>query len=325
MEGLVAIGFGRSDEVLETSHHRRVNGMHDAQHCVAFLDGPDDDAQSHQIVDLIEADASPSHLLVNAEEVFRSPRDADVDAGSRDRILDRFPHFLDEGLTLLPLEQDLVSDAGVGLRFDPLEAEILHFPTKPSDPESVGEGRVDIATLDGHSLLGFSVELVEVAEVVQSVGEFDEDDAQIFGKREQDRAEVFGPGLLRRVEDVVLDLSDAFDEGCDFLSEFLSQGGEGSGLFVDGFVKETGGDRCRTDVDVDENFRDRESVLDQGFARPPDLGTVGSFCKVIGVGQKDKVVRGPHVERGFEQVVKERVPGSALESLLVRGGLLRGS
>ena len=83
--------------------------------------------------------------------------------------------------------------------------------------------------------------------------------------------------------------------------------------------------RCsnRTDVDVDENFRDRESVLDQGFARPPDLGTVGSFCKVIGVGQKDKVVRGPHAERGFEQVVKERVPGSALESLLVRGGLLR--
>ena len=72
MKGLVAVRLGHCDIVFEAAGDRLVHLMDDAERRVTVLDGPDDNADSEQVIDLVHALALVDHLFVDTEEVLDS-------------------------------------------------------------------------------------------------------------------------------------------------------------------------------------------------------------------------------------------------------------
>ena len=75
VQRLVAVGPRHRDEVLDPPGHRRPRLVDDAERGVAVLDRLGDDAQRHEVVDLVEVDLLALELLVDAEQAL----DAAVD------------------------------------------------------------------------------------------------------------------------------------------------------------------------------------------------------------------------------------------------------
>ena len=70
VQGLVAVGLGNGDVVLELPGHRLVQAVDAAQYPVAGVHRVDDDAKGEDIHDLREALPLGFHLLVDAVEVL---------------------------------------------------------------------------------------------------------------------------------------------------------------------------------------------------------------------------------------------------------------
>jgi hypothetical protein len=70
MKGLIHILFGKADVILEFPWNGFPDGMDDAQHVIAFLNGIDDDPESGDVIDLIKIDVLFFHFQVDAVNLF---------------------------------------------------------------------------------------------------------------------------------------------------------------------------------------------------------------------------------------------------------------
>ena len=84
--------------------------------------------------------------------------------------------------------------------------------------------------------------MFERAHVVQSVGEFDEYDADVIDHGEHHLAQVFSLRFLARGEIDLADLGDAFDDVRDLLTKFFADVDDGDRGVFDGVVEQAGGD-----------------------------------------------------------------------------------
>ena len=84
------------------------------------------------------------------------------------------------------------------------------------------DGSVDVERLAGNFLLALGRQVLEGAHVVQAVGEFDEDDADVVDHGQHHLAEVFGLRFFAGGEVDLADLGDALDDVGDLLAEFLA-------------------------------------------------------------------------------------------------------
>jgi hypothetical protein len=91
-------------------------------------------------------------------------------------------------------------DLGVLARVQRLEGEVLELPLEGVDAEAVRERRVDLERLLRLLDLLLLAEVLDRAEVVEAVGELDEDDANVLGHRHDHLAVVLGLRLLAGLE-----------------------------------------------------------------------------------------------------------------------------
>jgi len=161
-----------------------------------------------------------AHLLVDAVEVLLATDDMGDQVLLAELALDA---VLDLGQHFLAVAADLLDDAfqyAVTQRIECLEAEILEFESNRVHAEALGDRRVDFERLAGDAPALLRVQRAEGAHVVQAIGEFDEDHADVVRHRHQHLLEVLCLRFRVGFEFDLRQLGQAIDDLGDFRPEF---------------------------------------------------------------------------------------------------------
>ena len=109
---------------------------------------------------------------------------------------------------------------------------------------------------------------------MKTIGELDEDDADVVHHREQHLAEVLGLPLLARRERNGADLGDPLDDVRDLGAEVLLDLFDRGQRVFDDVVQQPGGDGHRIEPHVGQNAGHLERMHQVGLPRMPDLSLV---------------------------------------------------
>ena len=157
-------------------------------------------------------------------------------------------------------------DLGVLPRVQRLEREVLELPLERVDAEAVRERRVDLERLARLLHLLLLAEVLDRAQVVQPVGELDQDHPHVLGHRHDQLPVVLGLGVLAALELDPRQLGDALDELGDLVAELVLDRLQVGVRVLDDVVEERGGDRLLVEVQLGEDLRDAERVVDELLA-----------------------------------------------------------
>ena len=260
---------------LMRSGHRLPGLVDDAEDRVAVLDAGGHHAQGDEVVHLVEVDALPVQLQVDAVQALDAAVDGD-DGHLRFGELgeDGAAQFLDQPLGRAPALVDLVAQFLVGAGFERLEGQFLELVLDLAHAQPVGDGRVDVEGLPGDALPLLVGDVPEGAHVVEAVGELDEDDADVVHHRQEHAPEVLGLlGLLGREGDAG-ELGDALDDVGDFGTEELGDPVDGGEGVLDHVMEQAGGHRHGVQSHVDQEVGDLQGMDEVGFARVANLPLV---------------------------------------------------
>ena len=197
VQRLIQVGLGRCDIVLDAPRHGLPLLVDLAEHFVALVHRADDDAHRRQVVDLIERLVLRRHLLIDGIEVLGTPEHLAVDVAFDEDLLDLFDDVIDKAVALFEFLMDVLDEV-----FERLGIEIFE-----------AERGIDIQRLARHALLPLLGEEVQRAHVVQAVGKLDDDDADVLRHGDEELSKVFRLLLFLRLEDDLIELGDARDEG----------------------------------------------------------------------------------------------------------------
>ena len=148
-------------------------------------------------------------------------------------------------------------DLGVLARVERLEREVFELPLHLVDPEPVRERRVHLERLARLLHLLLLAEVLDRPEVVEPVGELDEDDPEVLGHRQDHLPVVLRLGLLPALEADARQLRDAVDELRDLVAELgLDVVERGVGV-LDDVVEQRRGDRLVVELELCADACDR--------------------------------------------------------------------
>ncbi len=156
-----------------------------------------------------------------------------------------------------------------------LECEVLELEVERVQAQTVRNRRVDVERLARDPAAVRRRHRVQRAHVVEPVGEFDQDDADVLRHREQHLAEALGLRVLARVELDLVQLRDAVDHVGDGLAERRFDLGLGDRGVLHHVVKEGGGKPLRVQAPLRQDARDRQRMRDVGLAGLAELAAVG--------------------------------------------------
>ena len=276
VQRLVPVGLRAGDVVLDPVLHGRPRVMEDTQDMVARRNVRHDDPEGHHVVDLIERQPPLAHLLVDRPEVLRATGHVGMlDPGLGELTLEGASQGFDHRLAFGPFRGDLAGKAGVLLRLEKLECQILELRFDFCHPESVGQRGVDLARFGGNPLLPLGREVLQRPHVVESIGQLDNDDAGVLGNRQQQFAVILGLFLGPAPKGQVGNFGQALDQLSDLGPEFRREVVDADFRIFNDIVEQRGRDRGRVEKLIDENGRDRDAVRDELFARHPLLTPMG--------------------------------------------------
>ena len=195
--------------------------MDDAQRAVTVFHGIGDDAQTHQVVDLVERDLLTLEFLIDGEGAFDTRLHARRNAFAAQLRFHGGAHLLQILFVVGPLILDGARNFGgrFGLNVD--EGEIFQFAAHFTHAEAVRDRRVDIQRFARDPLAAFQRQRTERAHVVQPVRQFDDDDADVLDHRQEHLAIVLGLSVFGGIKVDLTELGDAIHAGGDFFAELL--------------------------------------------------------------------------------------------------------
>ena len=205
-------------------------------------------------------------------------------------------------------------DLVVLARVQRLEGEVLELPLERVDAEAVRERRVDLERLARLLELLLAAEVLDRAQVVQPVGELDQDDPHVLRHRQDQLAVVLGLCLLAAGELDPGQLGDALDDPCDVLAELGVDLLDLDVGVLDDVVEQRRRDRLLVEVQLGADLRNAERVVDEVLAGAPLLSVVVLRCEgerrcdELGVGAR--LVGG---DVGQQLVEKILMPASGLD------------
>ena len=201
----------------------------------------------------------------------------------------------------------------VALAVEIVERAVLQLPLYLLHTEPVGDGGVDLHRLGGlYELLGAAL-VVHGAHIVQPVGNFDEDDADVLGHGHEHLAQVLGLLLLVAGPLDAGQLGDALDYVRDGGAELALDLVVGDGRVLYDVVQQRGDHAVLVEALLGDYLRRGEAVRHVGRAVAPLLLRVSRGGVFIGGAHADHVHRhAARAEAGLE-------PAPAL--LRVEGGV----
>ena len=169
---------------------------------------------------------------------------------------------------------DHLLDLLVLARVQRLEREVLELPLERVDAEPVRERRVDLERLARLPHLRLLAHVLDRAQVVEAVGELDQDHAHVLGHRDDQLAVVLGLGVLAALELDARQLRDALDELRDLVAELGADVLDLDAGVLDRVVEERGGERRLVHLQPGEDLRGAPRVVDELLARAAQLAVV---------------------------------------------------
>ena len=225
-------------------------------------------------------------------------------ASSRSRTSRR---LVDVVLAVGPALGDHRLDLVVLARVQRLEREVLELPLERVDAEAVRERRVDLEHLLRLLHLLLLAEVLDRPHVVQPVGELDQDHPDVLGHGHDHLPVVLGLGVLAARELDPRQLRDALDEARDVVAELGAQVVDRDAGVLDDVVQQRGGDRRLVEVQLGDDLRGADRVVDEVLARAPLLPLVRPLRVAEGPPQQVAVdvrlVRLDAREELFQQIL----------------------
>ena len=190
VQGLVAVGLGGADIVLEPAQHRLEHVVDTAQHVIAGGYVVHDHPEGVQVEDFIEGFALGVHFAVDGIDVLEPPVHPAFHPLLRQPLLDVGLHVVHkagvEGGDVGQLRLHIV----VAHRVQVLQGQVLQLPLQLLHAQAVGDGGVDLHGLQGLLLLLGVGLVLEGAHIVQPVAQLDEDDPHVLGHGHEHLAQV---------------------------------------------------------------------------------------------------------------------------------------
>ena len=282
VQRLIAIGLGDGDVILEASGHGLVQIVDDAQGAVTGVHLVDDDAKAVHIGDFVKAQVLVTHLVVDAVQVLLSAHHLRLDTLLTQALLDGELNLLDDFPAIAPrllhgLFQDAVTHRVIGL-----EAQVLQLGAEGLHAQAFGDGGVDCQGFAGNPPLLFGAHDAQGAHVVQTVGQLDEDDADILHHGQDHLAEVFRLGLGLAAKFDLGEFADPIHQLGDFFAELVDQLFLGGGGVLNDIMQEGGNEGAAVHAQLAKDASHRQGVIDVGFAGEPGLALVGLGAEKIG-------------------------------------------
>ena len=275
MQGLIAIGLGNGDVVLEAAGNGGEIVMGGAEHAVAGVDPVHDDAEAEHIHDVGEGFVLLLHLGVNAVEVLFAAQYPGFDTFFFQAV---FQAGLDGGEDFLAVAAGLFY--GLANQFcahgvDGVKGQVLVFHPHVVHAQPEGDGGVQFQGFGGNAATLFGAHHMQGAHVVQAVSQLDEDDADVPGHGQHHLAQVFRLLLRFRFELDLGDLGNAVHQLGHLLAEFVGQLFFAEPGVLDHIVQHGGHERGMVHVHVGEDVGHCQRVSD---VRIPGAAVLAFVC-----------------------------------------------
>ncbi len=278
---------------------------------VAVTHGVDKDADTYQVIDLIEADVPGDHLLVHRVVVLGPPGDPRrLDLG----LAQVGGHLLDDllqeqvapGGPLGDHPRDLVVPLGVQRG----ERQVLQLPLDGVHAEPVRERGEDLQRLACLPLLLLPRQVAQRAHVVQAVGELDHQHPDVAGHRDHHLAHGFRLGGLAVLDPV--QLGNPVDQRRHVVTEAAAQLVQRVGGVFQGVMQQRGADGLGVHAEFGQDRGHRERMGDVGVAALALLVGVPLGGHLVGAVDEPDVRFGMSSANRLDQRLKHRVhPSSA--------------
>ena len=196
--------------------------MHNSKHVVAFRLSVDDDAKGNDIVEVFKHAVAALELTVYRIDVFYptfKPKSAQT-FGDQRVMKDPFYPFD----IVAFVDQEMFHFFGkllILLRMEVFEAYIFEFGLHPFDPQTVGDGDINVERFLCDGRLFVRTHVLQRPHVVHAIGQLDEDATQIAVHGKQHFAEIGRLAFLFGRELIFVELGQCVDEFGNFLAEGL--------------------------------------------------------------------------------------------------------
>ena len=232
VQGLVHIGPGNGDEILDAARDRSPGIVDDSQGGIAVFHLVGDDADRQQVIHLIEGNPLALQLLVEAVDTLDAPFDPHRNLALLHPFFHQGLHLGEESLSRLASIRHVFLQLLESFRFEITKCQILQFPAHFAHSQAVGDGGINFHRFARRALPSFRREELQGAHVVKPVSQFHQDDPDVVHHGQHHLAVVFRLVLLAAVELDAADFGDALHKTGYLAPELLrdSFGGRG-GVF----------------------------------------------------------------------------------------------
>ena len=265
MQALVHVELWHGDVILETARNGVPTRMHRTQRGIAILNRVDDDAHTHQIVDIRKIMTTYDHLLINREIVLRTSRYVRRNVLFVKIFVDLRENLLQIHVSLACATGHQHHDLVVDLRIEHFEAELFQFGFDRVHAETIGKWRVHVKRFMRFLLRARSFDVTPGTRVVYTVGEFDDQHTHVAAHRDHHLANGFG---LRGIAVFHLGkLGDAIDQTGHGIAELGAALIERIVGVLNRVVQQAGGHNQRSHAEIGKNLRHGQRVDDVRLAR----------------------------------------------------------
>ncbi len=187
--------------------------MHRAERGIAIAHRMGDDAQRHQVVDLGEFLALALHLLIDGPIVLGAAINLEaLQANAVELVGERLDGLGQIALANLARLSHHARDALVGIGLQVEEGQVLELPLNRAHAQAVGQGRIHVHGLAGLKQATVLAKGRQRTHVMQAVGKFDDDNADVLGHGEEHLSQRERLFLVHAVDFDVGELGHAIDE-----------------------------------------------------------------------------------------------------------------
>ena len=252
VQGLVHIGLGDGDVVLEPAGDLVPQRVDDAQHGVAVGDGIHQHPDGDQVVNLVEGLVLQDHLAVDGVEMLGPAVDIVMDVLLVQLLGQLGDDHADVFLPLGALLPHLLHQVLVAHGVNVAQGKILQLLLDGVHAQAMGQGRVDLEGLPGDGHLPLGLLPLHGAHVVQPVRQLDQHHPDILAHGQDHLAQGFSLGLLLVGEVQLVQLRHAVHQLGDLIAELLADHIQGNALAVLHRVVQ---EPCRNGGRVDHQLR----------------------------------------------------------------------
>ena len=221
------------------------------------------------------------HLAIDAEQVFLAPVDLGRDAPLRQARFECAKHLAHHLAPIAARRLNRPRQHLVAHRVLVHERQFLQLAIQAVEAQPIGDRRVDFERFAGDATSLGGTHAIEGAHVVQTIGELDEDDAQVGGHRQQHLAEVLRLRFLVRAEFHLVELGEPVHQLGGDLAESLGHLLLGDEGVLHDVMEERGDQRLGVELPVGHDVGDGHRVRNVGVAADAVLTMVGFGGVVI--------------------------------------------